>query len=848
MIDYMMYRIMALSDRAAVHLFLLISKLASTLFKSSISLLLIGLFLVSYLGLFDKREVFADSEPIVVYDIRHFPAKHNSERIEYYDRVVALQTLQGIVNRDKPRLFLNFLKGYDNFTANYTGSPTSEMDFDMEWLEKICGTRTSNVCESDYPAVNGRPLVYMREGNADGGGNLTISSLLKNYYRDLVKGIVVWDQNVPATSNAAISVAGAKDYIAVRSASNNGLLQRIQSSNPTLQIKENLFALNFRNLSSIPEFPELESTGSSKNNVYHWLVQKYLNTGLLNPEYVGYYVDSYSADKSRSLYTKGVTHIDWMVKNKALVFDLSPWADEKPNDDPNQPLGSDRATFEYIADAVNSKYGGITKGHGFFPWAIKYTDYAGGGSHSGVEGEWEFINIFSEQNIVNVSTDAESEGNGYEIGPMPNASFYAHMASDKPRRFLNSVTAPDPVETLPDKTYLLFGMADYDSAAWLYKALVSPDYWKSEDRGTVPLLWGFNPGIFESNPVAVDLMLQSASGKDYFGGWMGYGYYNANLFPEKDKLSELTRAEYIKYNYDVTGFHIYTHTVRTPAEGLSQPALDLLTSYSPTGIGTNNNGVDSIERMHNNVPLISNMVDIHVSESLQTQVERISGYQPQGGQPDFIAVRSVLITPERVTEIVSALQNQYPERRYEAVDPYTFFYFLRSDLQGENNYRASYISDTIPSTLEAGREYSIEIVVQNDGWDTWVTGLPTENYALGKSIVKASQSHTRQTYNSAGWIPLGSTLLPGERQTLSFRLQAPALPGKYSIEYQMLHDGHTWFDEAGDLPFRKEVSVIEVSAIDPDGIIERYGLDSPEFDLNSDGIVNGIDFVFAIEG
>ena len=35
---------------------------------------------------------------------------------------------------------------------------------------------------------------------------------------------------------------------------------------------------------------------------------------------------------------------DYFVAHRAFFFDLSPWVDEVPNDDPSQPLGLDRAT------------------------------------------------------------------------------------------------------------------------------------------------------------------------------------------------------------------------------------------------------------------------------------------------------------------------------------------------------------------------------------------------------------------------------------------------------------------------------------------------------------------------
>ena len=59
---------------------------------------------------------------------------------------------------------------------------------------------------------------------------------------------------------------------------------------------------------------------------------------------------------------------DWAVKNRAFVFDLSPWGDEKPQDDPDQRLGLDLETYRMILEETLRHSAGqhMTELTGFF--------------------------------------------------------------------------------------------------------------------------------------------------------------------------------------------------------------------------------------------------------------------------------------------------------------------------------------------------------------------------------------------------------------------------------------------------------------------------------------------------
>lgn len=47
-----------------------------------------------------------------------------------------------------------------------------------------------------------------------------------------------------------------------------------------------------------------------------------------------------------------VSNHDYFISHEAFFFDLDVWGDEAPNDDPGQPLGTDRNTLLTILMAA----------------------------------------------------------------------------------------------------------------------------------------------------------------------------------------------------------------------------------------------------------------------------------------------------------------------------------------------------------------------------------------------------------------------------------------------------------------------------------------------------------------
>ena len=155
--------------------------------------------------------------------------------------------------------------------------------------------------------------------------------------------------------------------------------------------------------------------------------ERYLDPGRCDPRYGAYYIDSTWLANPRAtvLDHHTLTNHDFFVSKRAFFFDLSPWADEAPSDDPGQPVGTDHRVLRELLLSAYKQTAGKEIIHigGFPPWAFKYTSHTGG-KHDDVPTEWEYGRIISAYNAFQ---DADAIG----LGAMANASFWQHFPVER---------------------------------------------------------------------------------------------------------------------------------------------------------------------------------------------------------------------------------------------------------------------------------------------------------------------------------------------------------------------------------------------------------------------------------
>ncbi|MBO4548353.1 MAG: hypothetical protein J5758_03975, partial [Abditibacteriota bacterium] len=409
---------------------------------------------------------------------------------EAYDRSLILACLQGLVNRQGPRLYVI---PREDTCGRHSRITVPSARF---WLEVM---RSGDRWLSEYETVTAESLD-------------DVFSLA----RDMVKGIVVWDTGVPATVNLATTYAGLEDCVVM-----SPELASVYSEKWQLPVKE-----DFRG-----RFDGSE-TGSAKNDAYRYAVREYLPR--CSAKYLFLYEDAYYARSEGSLgYT--VTR-DWSVLNKGFVYDLSPWGDETPADDEEQQPGTDLETYKLMLRAMDKRRGPeqFTEVCGFFCFK-KYSSHGGHVSrHEPVPTEWETVYVISPYNCYQNTVASDCY----------NQSVHSHFTPRKVKQGRPDLLLPDP-----SKTYVSVFMADYDSATPLYDFL--PEYWTDPKRGSIPFTWGVNPSLADTYPDIVDYIYETRCASDYIAADASCaGYFNPNRIPPErlPAFADHNRKYYDRYD------------------------------------------------------------------------------------------------------------------------------------------------------------------------------------------------------------------------------------------------------------------------------------------------------------
>ncbi|MBE7470982.1 MAG: hypothetical protein HS114_17740 [Anaerolineales bacterium] len=597
------------------------------------------------------------------------PGKSYPDLLRDYDTLIFLATLQGLVNRDRPQLYLEH---------DYQRLETPGVD--TFWLEK-------------YQEA-GQPYGWLAQTKI-----VKLNSLAEVLatFDDHVEGVVLWDPAVPATLNVATTIAGVENLAVLRAGS------EIEAEiTARLPVRQSLVGLFKPGAATLPH-SATPSSSSPKTDAYLWAKEKYLDTGRANPLFLAYFEDGWPATRyAQNKMTRGGAYAlerDYVVQQRGFAFDLSPWADEAPNDDPAQPVGTDAATLKAIVEAAEAQAGGqLIKVWGFIPWYEKYATEPGMGStqHTPIKGEWESTWLFSQHGVY-------LQGGGGDVFGLAMANVSVHRFGPRP-----TLRTPPPLPTpadlvkkgyltsagrvSPDRTFVLFYMGDYDLAhpVQILLANYATSPWLDARRGQIPLAWGLNPALVEDIPGIISYLYASQSGQDYFvAANSGAGYLNPDALSEVGLLRWLGRSHdfYRKYGYDTQGFLLNGN-----GAAMSQLRLDAFTFLAPAGILTPDYEIDEPwPRLQLGTPLsavatetLAGTPDV-AAEAVHQAYRRVVLEQ---GRPPFLAFRSSFQSATFLWGVRDRLQAQdsagqilgengevlHPN--YTVVDPYTFFALL----------------------------------------------------------------------------------------------------------------------------------------------------------------------------
>lgn len=119
---------------------------------------------------------------------------------------------------------------------------------------------------------------------------------------------------------------------------------------------------------------------------------------------------------------------------------------------------------------------------------------------------------------------------------------------------------------------------------------------------------------------------------------------------------------------------------------------------------------------------------------------------------------------------------------------------------------AAFTSQSVPTRMEAGGTYRVELTFANTGNTTW-----TETGGIG-SFRLGSQNPPNNTIwgpNNRATLAPGEQIRPRTSKTFTFTVTAPPTPGNYSFQWQMVHEGVShWF---GARSPRQTITVVEAA-------------------------------------
>ena len=610
----------------------------------------------------ESNVVLAEDE-VVTFDLKYLNDLRldNPEDVAtIWDHVHTIATLQGVVNRHKPKLYIYYV---ENQGINIDRYWWNQYRKEGKWLSKVVEKPASDI----VGVVTG--------------------------FKKAIKGAAVYDPHVPATSNLASSIAGIEDLIAVRyDLSPNSLYSKLILNGPKIPVKIRLLQKDgsslFTGAGKIPG-TALASSGSPKIDAYRWFIEKYLKTGKCNTRFAAYYIDQYWRQKPKAAPVNHhtLTNHDFFVSRKAFFFDLSPWPDEKATDDSRQETGADRKILEEMlltAYKQNDNGNTFTYIGGFPAWAYKYTHHAGGG-HDDVPTEWEFSRLIGAYNAFK---DADAIG----YGALANASFWQHYplrtAYPQPWITREELKAKGYLDqqgklSLGNKQLMVFYVGDYDASSWLSQT--TPTLWDNPARGKVPMMWSISPVLSERVPMAWEYRRETATPNDYFvAADNGAGYLNPGELqpPRLSGLPDATQqwAEHNKPYYNRWGLTVTGFVIDGYANGLNAAGLDAYRSFSPNGIVPQKT---PLTMLHDNMPVLRSDWDINDKNPVEAAAHIVERIQIRG--IPFHWFRNILKSPEWYVQVVDELQRLDPN--ITLVDTPTFFELYKIFLSENAEYQ-----------------------------------------------------------------------------------------------------------------------------------------------------------------
>lgn len=580
-----------------------------------------------------------------------------------YDYTKFAVSLQGILNREDSLLYIE------------------DGDASMNWFRFLRAT-TDGV-------LYGKRTVELN----------SVDKLIETFAEEIKSlGIALWDPSAPYTSNIATNICGVEGYLPVMySEDSSSLCQTLIKLLGEDIVKVDLRGKFTGGRGTKIWDTSLDSTGSAKCDAYLWAIEKYIKTGKSSASHIAYMTDFYPLSEQgggsfldNSVYETYLPSQDYIVQNAIFTFDLSIFGDEPATDDPTQDSGLDYRTLcQLLQLQYDRNEGEFSQCIGFPPFPYKYT-VGQGGQYDSVMAEWTTVEVMTAYNIAVV---ADCPG----PSSLSNCSIYSkyeqkieYSQAEKREKALS-----DLPEYEDDTYYIYIYGGDFDAASWTYH-IAANGTWQSEERGSIPIAWAFNPNLMERIPMVWDVFYATATDNDYFiGGDSGAGYINPMLLRNKnrkhstmpsgiDAWTKWCTEWYKKADLSITGMIL---------DGLNgyatTPILKAYQTFSSDGIGVwnwpnNDMGVKLVNGTETAVTGMENGWGFTKYNTAEEAGAGIVSTISTGRKLRFYPIKTNIIDPALACDAVEIarqlLEEEGKGRKLEVVDPYTFFAMLSREL------------------------------------------------------------------------------------------------------------------------------------------------------------------------
>lgn len=122
------------------------------------------------------------------------------------------------------------------------------------------------------------------------------------------------------------------------------------------------------------------------------------------------------------------------------------------------------------------------------------------------------------------------------------------------------------------------------------------------------------------------------------------------------------------------------------------------------------------------------------------------------------------------------------------------------------SYSAQYDDEnSTPLYLDPGQEFTSQVVVKNTGFLLWEYYKKVGRIDLGCHWINRDTGEVVLWDGPRGLLP--NDVAHNEQARVDMKINAPDKPGRYILQYDMVHESKTWFSEQGVIPLEININV-----------------------------------------